>query len=134
MKDKIKLTYEQLFFLGELLDAEYIDYRYIAALSDIEQRYYFLRDSARAELVEKELLGENFCGDITVKSWMKDMLEPLFFGGEEFEVEVAYTGENADVLVQLFHIKEEKVTMVTLKKNEIELQVLEANGILDVVN
>ena len=42
--DELILTYEQLYFLGEILKAKYIDYRYIKAMQDIQKQYIYIKN------------------------------------------------------------------------------------------
>lgn len=133
MNKKIKLTYEQLYFLGELINADYIDYRYIKAMQDIEQRYEFIRNNVCAELVETGIVSENFMGEINVKPEIKELLEPVFFGREESEAEIVATGEHASISVQLFHIWNDKITYVAVKDNGVELEPVNTGKISDFV-
>ena len=42
--DECRLTPVELYFLGVLLNAEYIDYEYIAALPDIQNNYRVIEE------------------------------------------------------------------------------------------
>ena len=56
------LTPKELYCLGGILSARYIDYAYIAALDDIGQDYALFEKETRASLVAKGMLEEDFSG------------------------------------------------------------------------
>lgn len=133
MLKNVLLTYEQLFFLGEMMNAEYIDYRYIESMKDIEQRYSFLKNTATSDLVEKDLVEEDFFGEITVKPEVVELLEPIFFGKTESAVEVVTIGEETVDTTNLLHFYEQKITLVSIKSDKIEVSSITDEQLTDLV-
>ena len=78
--DELILTYEQLYFLGEILKAKYIDYRYIKAMQDIQKQYIYLKNKNISELLGAGVLQEDFSGNLKVLPVYEALLSPIFFG------------------------------------------------------
>lgn len=109
------LTYEQLYFLGEILNADYIDYRYIKAMPDIQKQYTCMKNQSISALLSAGILREDFMGNLNVMPVYKALLEPLFFGKEEYCIEAF------DEKTFLFHVKEESVTTVQIIENKLKI-------------
>ena len=74
---------DELFFLGELMNAKYIDYKYIASMPDIQKNYLYHKSRVLAELEDKGMIEEDFSGNIEIDEELKEVLEPIFFGKVE---------------------------------------------------
>lgn len=133
MLEKVSLTFEQLFFLGEMMNAEYIDYRYIESMKDIEQRYSFLKNTSTAELVEKNLVEEDFFGEVTVKPELAELLEPIFFGKTESTIDVVAIDEDTVSATSLLHFYEQKITLVSIINDKIEVSSITNEQVTDLV-
>lgn len=84
--EKLVLTPEQLYFLGKSLNGRYIDYAYIAAMSDIGQRKALFEQECRESLKEAGVLKEDFWENLSVNEEAEKLLSPIFFGGFEAEI------------------------------------------------
>ena len=133
MLEKVSLIFEQLFFLGEMMNAEYIDYRYIESMKDIEQRYSFLKNTSTAELVEKNLVEEDFFGEVTIKPELAELLEPIFFGKTESTIDVVTIDEDTVSVTSLLHFYEQKITLVSIMNDKIEVSSITNAQVTDLV-
>ena len=114
--DELILTYEQLYFLGEILKAKYIDYRYIKAMQDIQKQYIYLKNKNISELLGAGVLQEDFSGNLKVLPVYEALLSPIFFGEEETCV------ETSDGQAYLFHQKEGEQTAVAVVENQLHIR------------
>lgn len=72
------LTCEQLYFLGEILKAKYIDYRYIKAMPDIQKQYTYLKNKSISALLRAGILQEDFTGNLKVLPAYEALFSPIF--------------------------------------------------------
>ncbi len=110
--------------MGALLQAKYIDYAYIAAMGDIEQRRGFYESESVTGLVEKGLLTEDFNGDLTVMELAREVLEPVFYGDLESSIDIASVLKGGRKVMQKkrFHFYEDRITAVTMQEDGIHLE------------
>ncbi len=113
MNKEIILTPEELYYLGSFLQAKYIDYAYIAAMSDIKQNYKLFEKETRASLVSSGIIIEDFAGNIEIDESVRTLLTPIFFGETETSLDICEIGVNSSVTVYKFHFYDETITMVT---------------------
>lgn len=111
--DGLILTCEQLYFLGEILKAKYIDYRYIKAMPDIQKQYIYLKNKSISALLGAGVLQEDFTGNLKVLPAYEALLSPIFFGKEESCV------ETSDGHAYMFHQKGEGRTAVTAVEDQL---------------
>ena len=64
--DECRLTPVELFFLGVLMDAEYIDYDYITSIPEITDNYRVIEQQTLDRLEDKQLIEQEFDGSVTV--------------------------------------------------------------------
>lgn len=112
MIKELILTPEELYYMGRFMQAKYIDYAYIAAMSDIRQNYALFEKEAQAALVSAGILMEDFSGNVEIDSKAAAVLKPIFFGEVETSVDICYLGETNAVSVNKFHFYDGAVTMV----------------------
>lgn len=106
MRD-LTITPMELYFLGKLLGARYIDYGYIAAMPDITKRPA-IREQETLELLEDEgLIETDFSGDAEVMPEVADFLHPVLFSGREARLRI---GE----AVHTFHLEDGRAVEGTL--------------------
>ena len=74
MENAIKLTAEELYYLGGQMQAKYIDYDYISAMGDIQKNYRMYESNAVDGLAGKGLIEEDFSGEITVSVSIEELL------------------------------------------------------------
>lgn len=112
---------EELFFLGKLMSARYIDYDYVKAMKDIQKNGALKEKEIMAGLVKKGILYEDFSGEKELDPEMEELLTPLFFG--EFESElIYYQAEDSKKAKQhKFHFHKGKITHVQIKKGKLEV-------------
>ena len=84
--DECRLTPVELFFLGVLMDAEYIDYDYITSIPEITDNYRVIEQQTLDRLEDKQLIEQEFDGSVTVDEQLQNMLKPVFFGLVECRV------------------------------------------------
>lgn len=121
METKLTLTPEQLFFLGTVMDAEHINYAYIAALGELQRNYNRTRRKCLDELVQAGVLRERLSGELLLKPAPKKLLSNLFFGKKETELEVFTLGEKPSQNTVRFHWSENSVTRVNVKNTCFEI-------------
>ena len=80
MGKTITLSPQELYFLGTVLDARYIDYDYISHMPDIQKRYSVHEQETMSQLADKGYVDEDFSGNVTVNDEIRELLEPVFFG------------------------------------------------------
>ena len=112
MNKEIVLTPEQLFFMGRLLQAKYIDYAYVAAMNDINQNFALFETEAKATLVSAGVLMEDFGGNVEVDPAVLSVLKPIFFGEIETSIDICNIGETNIVSVYKYHFHDGAVTEV----------------------
>ena len=122
MNKEIILTPEQLFYMGRLLQAKYIDYAYVAAMDDINQNFALFETEAKAALVSTGVLMEDFGGSVEVDSAALNVLRPVFFGETETSIDVCSIGETNTVSVCKYHFYDGTVTEVTGEKGALAIR------------
>lgn len=113
MNNEIILTPEELYFMGRLLQAKYIDYAYVAAMNDINQNFALFENEARASLVSAGILTEDFSGNTEIEPSALSVLKPIFFGEVETSIDICSIGEKSTVEVHKYHFYDGAVTEVT---------------------
>ena len=92
-----RLTPVELYFLGVLLEAEYIDYQYVSALPEIHNNYRVIEQKTLERLEEKNIIEQDFDGTITVDETVQNVLNPIFFGLIECRVRTTWSEGNLHV-------------------------------------
>lgn len=100
---EVRLTARELYFLGKYMEAVFIDYDYIAAMPDIEKNYTLHEQQALESLEEKEVIEEDFSGNVDIPEEVIWLFEPVFFGRKESKL-------NNGELIR-FHILGSRITM-----------------------
>ena len=108
----IELSPGELFFIGQMMQAKYIDYQYVTAIEacgDLAD----VKTAGRDSLEKKGLLEEDFSGELELSEDVKKLMEPVFFGEiiESLVVTDAVEIENMQAFT--FHINKEKITKVS---------------------
>lgn len=121
MEETLTLTPEQLFFLGTLMDAEHINYDYIAALGEIQRNYSRSYRKCLDDLTRLGLLRQRLSGEVSLRPIPKKLLEPLFFGEKEWVFEIFTLGKEETRQILRFHQQEDSVTRVQAENNRLIL-------------
>lgn len=129
MKKEITLSPEELYYLGSILGAEYMDYAYIAAMSKQGKSEELFANEAKASLVKSGILAEDFGGDLEVEEETAKLLKPIFFGKTETSVDVYINGEEADIDVYKFHFLDAIITLVTESDGQFFIREIEPSQI-----
>lgn len=115
------ISAEELFYLGRMMNARYIDYDYIRVMKDIQKKGALKEKEYMAGLVTKGLLYEDFSGCREIDLALEQLLIPIFFG--EFQSEIFYQQDiNEKKMTHYkFHFHKEAVTCVQLEKGELRM-------------
>lgn len=130
MENAIKLTAEELYYLGGQMQAKYIDYDYISAMGDIQKNYRMYESNAVDGLAKKGLIEEDFSGEITVSVSIEELLIPVFFGDFEAEIDICDVQEDSRKIVKL-HTDQDKTTLVELDENQLVLKKMQRNDVVE---
>lgn len=122
MIKELSLSAEEIYYLGKLIDGQYLNYRYIAAMSDIQQKNAAYIQRCRNNLCEKEVLFENLWGDVSVNQEVKEFISPLYFGDFEASVEEIYIEDKTYIQSAYFHRKGEECLFSLLSDKQVKLQ------------
>lgn len=134
MVNEFILSPEELYFLGGLIQAKYIDYAYIAALEDIQQNIALRKKETISEMVKKNLVEEDFSGDLEVNQNLRHVLEPIFFGVKESSLDICYVGDEKRVDIYKFHFLEDNITMVTGKDKRLHIKNVTEDMFVELLN
>jgi len=127
------LTPRELYCLGGILNAKYIDYAYIAALDDIGQDFELFKKETLASLVSKGILMEDFSGNMGLDEDYAQFLIPIFFGTIETSLNVCTIGEELRVDIYNYHFHNGKTTLVKNQDNELFVCRVDSDCILATV-
>ena len=112
MKEKLILTPEQLFFLGTVMGAEYINYDYIAAMGEVQRNYSRTHRKCMDDLARAGLLRERLSGEVVLRPMPRKLLHPVFFEKKESSIEIFTLGKEKKRELIRFHWSEESITEV----------------------
>lgn len=112
---------EELYFLGEMMQAKYIDYDYIAAMADIGQGYAAEKASVIRELGKKGMIEETLRGDVRVSADLQKLLRPVFFAGTENTLHILTLKPERSVTIRRFHVLDGTMTMVRMGHKQLKL-------------
>lgn len=121
MENMLTLTPEQLFFLGTFMNAEHINYDYIAALSELRRNYSRTRRKCLDDLTEAGLIRQRLNGEISLRPAPKKLLNNLFFGKKESALEFFTLGKQTARTAFYFHWSDDTVTQVKMEHTMLAL-------------
>ena len=122
MASLITLRPEELFFLGEIMEAKYIDYSYIQAMGDVQQHLDVVKKDAIASLGEKGLVKESISGRLKVKPVAEELLGPVFFGEKETVAVVFRNGMKQEAYTKFFHFRDADITCITMEDGLLHVE------------
>ncbi len=134
MEKQLVLTPEELYFLGKLMQAKYIDYAYVAAMNDIGSNYALFEKETQAALVSSGVLTEDFSGNLEIDDRALALVKPIFFGEVETSLDICTIGETNTVDVNKFHFHDGAITKVTGKGGKLEITAVDAIAVQDFVS
>ncbi|HOR21125.1 MAG TPA: hypothetical protein PLY43_00225 [Ruminococcus sp.] len=122
MSYEIRITAEELFFLGEVLQADHLDYSYIAMMHDIEKNYDLISDKSFRELAGKKIIRKKLRGDISVVPEAEALLKNIFEGGRSASLEVYHQAEEVTREDYRFHFGDNGITEVIIDNDTLILK------------
>ena len=120
MKD-YRITPLELYFLGVLLDAKYIDYQYVSAMPDIQNNYLVNEQRTMEQLEKRGLIEQDFDGTVTVNDELAYLMKPVFFFFFLCRVATTWTEGN-------LHVHNDDMTFVS---REHDFYLLESKDDID---
>lgn len=132
--EKIVLTPEQLYFLGECMDAKYIDYDYVAAMHELNRNYQRSRRKYISQLAQDGLVRERLSGEIAVRPLPEKLLGNVFFGETETTLQVIEPNKAEGSVTWRFHWHEESVTQVRTTGDVLEVSACSQEAVCDLVS
>ncbi len=112
MEQNLTLKPEELYFLGSVLRAKYIDYAYVAAMDDISKNRGVYESEARRVLTDAGVITEDFSGGLEVAENAKALLRPVFFGEYEACIDISFMSEMQMAATVRFHSLDGTITQV----------------------
>lgn len=134
MKRELTLTAEELFLLGKMLQAKYLDYAYIRLMGDFTKNYQLFEKKNQAELIKKNvLILKDFKGNVEVSSWARDLVIPVFEGATETTLDIRYIKNDIHVS-EKYHYHKENVIKVSVEKGKLNICRIESDVIKERVS
>lgn len=124
MSNEFVLRPEELFCLGKLMNAEYIDYDYIAALREIGRNYPQVESKCMLNLAREKLVRQRISGDISVIPPLERLLKNVFFGKLETVLDIAVCGKTPQRTTYRIHYHSGSATMVVADEEKLRLSAI----------
>lgn len=134
MEREILLTPEELYYLGTLVQAKYIDYAYVAAMDDIKQNYALFEKETNAALVNAGIIMEDFSGNMEVDPYVLSLLKPIFFGETETSLDICELGEKNRIQVIKYHFYDGVITSVINEAGKLKIKAVNQEEIQKMVS
>ncbi len=117
MKELI-LSPEEIYFLGKEMDGDYLDYRYIEAMGDVEQRKAVLKQECIDSLCAKQVMKESMLGDLEINPDAVALMKPVFFSTFESAVDIYYGQEQMEMKSYLLYRNTEDVFLLAFQQED----------------
>ncbi len=121
MVNEIIISPEELFFLGVLMNAEFIDFDYIASLHEIQRNFNAVKDKCILNLSRRRLVSKKLNSEMSIDPKLKKMLECVFFGRLETSLDVIASEESQKKYAKKFHYLDGDCTMVNIDNGVFSL-------------
>ncbi len=115
---------EELFFLGKMMEARYLDYEYIKMLPDMQNDIRWIRlaeKEAIRSLSRKQYLKEYFSGKTEIEEGLKSLLECLFERSFIADIYMVELGELQKEQRHKYHFYADRVAKVGIQNKELTL-------------
>ena len=122
MEERITLRFEELFFLGELMKAEYMDYSYIAAMGEIQRGYEVIRGKCLQSLARRRIITQRLSGEVTVQPQARELLNNVFFGKLETRLDLDETAQDTERQTWRYHSLNGATTLVRTEGEKLSLE------------
>lgn len=129
MEQEIRVTPEELYYLGGLMDAKYIDYEYVAAMGDIQINPSMYQSKVKAALAGKGMLEEDFSGNMELSQVVKESMAPIFFGEFESSMDICILGEEERTENIKYHFYENRIVRVVREENDWDIRIENPEGL-----
>ncbi len=129
----IELSPGEMLFIGQSMQAKYIDYQYanaIEACGDIST----LKKHGRDSLEKRGLCEEDFSGDMTISDEVVTVMKPVFFGEKTISFVAAEVENPLKTKAYNYHFNEGKITKVVQKDEGFSFETVKNEDIIDVLN
>lgn len=113
---------EDLFFLGEIMNATYIDYSYISLMHDIEKNYQQIRSKCFQDLSRSKVLRKRLNGEITIIPEIEKLLQNVFQGKKEAELEIWYQSDEKPHERYRYHFYQDSITEVIVEQDVLRIR------------
>ena len=134
MNNELIISADELFYLGKLMNAKYIDYAYIVCMNDSAEDFKIREKRVKQELIKKELIFESFSGKIDVDESVLKMLSPIFEGKKESSLNICYISEQTRAEIIKFHFTDNNVIMVRPENGLLMLTRIQLGAIDNIVS
>lgn len=116
VSEELFINSEELFFLGKLMHAKYIDYAYVSSMKEIEINYSLCERETLSSLVTKGMITEDFSGTLKVEEHVKRILQPVFLAQTETSFEISdYKNPMYNSVIR-FHLYKKDISLVSRNK------------------
>lgn len=122
MSKDFLLRPEELFFLGEIMNAEYIDYSYISLMHDIEKNYPQIRSKCFQDLSRSKLIRKKLNGEISIVPETEKLLQNVFQGRKEAELEIWYQSDEKPHERYRYHFYQGSITEVIVEQDVLRIR------------
>lgn len=133
MGETLLLSPGELYYLGWLMKAKYIDYAYVAAATDAGGNFRVFAKTASAALARRGILQEDFSGDFELDPAAARLLRPIFFGGRELTVDLCRLDGDKSVTAYKFHFFGDLAVMVRCQGDTLAISGTDSQGIMETV-
>lgn len=133
MGETLLLSPGELYYLGWLLKAEYIDYAYMAAVPGTGGNFRLFAKEASAALAAKGILQEDFSGNFELDPTAARLLRPIFFGGREMTVDLCRLDGDRAVTAYKFHFLGDLAVMVNCQGEKLMISQTGSQDIMEAV-
>ncbi len=136
MCDKIaRVSPGELYVIGRVLNAKYIDYSYVAAIKDIGADFDLFENETTDRLVAMGLLEGDFSGRVVPKEDTVSLFTPVFFGTIETTLDICTIAEPTRIDTFKFHFFDDQITKVTGIDGEIlQLENIEKDALVKMID
>lgn len=114
MKDEVRLTPGQLFYIGKVIDAKHMDFAYYAAMENPGEDFRLFETKLRDEVINAGIVSEDFRGNIKIDDEVKSLILPVFESDIESTIDVCYKDDVEAPIMYKFHFANDFILKVTV--------------------
>lgn len=117
MEDFLQIYSDELFVLGRIMQAKYIDYDYVRMLPDFQKGFSLKENDIKAKMIKKGYFREDFLGNVELDEYVRECVIPVFFGEFESEVILIENRDRKSYEQHKFHFYNGHVTQVQIRND-----------------